>query len=444
MKTFLISILLFLFTSPVLYSQSGWVQQSSGTTGNLNKIFFINSSTGWIAGDSGIILNTTNGGSVWQRQISNTNKTLHSIAFKNKDTGWAAGGIRDNNPLCQDLIIILKTTNGGTNWVAIQGGYGFTFFDIFHTDTSLYICSYGLDFSCMSIAGGIQKSTNNGLTWNYLNTIVPSGFKSMYFLNSNTGWAAGFWSTDVPPSIFRIFKTTNAGTNWEITFSDSTPVTGGYFFYPCKKILFTNQYTGFATTESSIGSALIKSTDGGFNWNSLDSIETRRIISMDFISSDTGWGVGNLGKIIRTDNGGQNWSAQQSHTGYYLTSVDFINSETGWIVGSNGVILKTVTGGITSVSNNSSEIPSGYILNQNYPNPFNPVTKIKFEIPEEGLTEIIIYDMLGKEVQTLINRNLEAGRHEVTFDGSNVVSGIYFYKITSGNFSQLKKMVLIR
>ena len=232
MKNFLISFLLYLITISDSVSQNGWIQQSSGTSNHLNKVFFINSSTGWISGDNGIILNTVNGGINWHRQITNTSKNLLAISFKDKDTGWAAGGIGDNNPLCQDLVLILKTTNGGVNWISNQSGYGNTYQDIAVTDNCVYLSSYGIDFSCMSVSGSILKSTNSGSVWEFLDLQIPSGFKSIYFLNTNTGWAAGFWSTDVPPTIFRIFKTTNAGLNWLITFADSTPTFGGYYFRP--------------------------------------------------------------------------------------------------------------------------------------------------------------------------------------------------------------------
>jgi hypothetical protein len=90
------------------------------------------------------------------------------------------------------------------------------------------------------------------------------------------------------------------------------------------------------------------------------------------------------------------------------------------------------------------EIPTEYSLSQNYPNPFNPTTKIKFALPQTALTKIIIYDLLGREVQTLINKELEAGYHEINFEASNFQSGVYFYSIRSGDFIQTKKMVLMK
>ena len=81
---------------------------------------------------------------------------------------------------------------------------------------------------------------------------------------------------------------------------------------------------------------------------------------------------------------------------------------------------------------------------QNYPNPFNPTTKTKFALPQTALTKLIIYDSLGREMQTPINKELEAGFHEINFDASNFTNGIYFCKIQSSGFSQTKKTILIK
>jgi Fibronectin type III domain. len=89
-------------------------------------------------------------------------------------------------------------------------------------------------------------------------------------------------------------------------------------------------------------------------------------------------------------------------------------------------------------------IPTEYSISQNYPNPFNPSTKIIFALPQRALTKLIIYDLLGREVQTLINKELEAGYHEIYFDATNFPSGVYFYRIQSGNFIQTKKMILMK
>ncbi|MCX6166312.1 MAG: T9SS type A sorting domain-containing protein, partial [Ignavibacteriae bacterium] len=95
------------------------------------------------------------------------------------------------------------------------------------------------------------------------------------------------------------------------------------------------------------------------------------------------------------------------------------------------------------------EIPSDYKLFQNYPNPFNPVTKIRFQIKESGFVTLKVYNILGREISTLINENLRPGIYEVPFSvnqfsNNQISSGIYFYKISSGDFHELKKMVILK
>jgi hypothetical protein len=97
--------------------------------------------------------------------------------------------------------------------------------------------------------------------------------------------------------------------------------------------------------------------------------------------------------------------------------------------------------GITTSSNN---IPEKYSLSQNYPNPFNPATTIKFNVAKSGDIKIVVYDITGREVQKLVNESLRPGTYETTFDGSMINSGVYFYRITAGNFSETRKMLLIK
>ena len=91
-----------------------------------------------------------------------------------------------------------------------------------------------------------------------------------------------------------------------------------------------------------------------------------------------------------------------------------------------------------------ASVPVEYSLSQNRPNPFNPETRIGFALPEAGFTKLIIYDLRGGEVARLINEEYSAGYHSVIWDGTEVASGIYYYRLTSGDFVQTKKMVLLK
>ena len=97
-----------------------------------------------------------------------------------------------------------------------------------------------------------------------------------------------------------------------------------------------------------------------------------------------------------------------------------------------------------AVNRISSIIPEKYILHQNYPNPFNPTTKIKFELPKSSYIKLIVYDLLGREVAKLVNEKLTTGSYETEWDALRFASGIYFYKLVANDFSETKKMLLIK
>ncbi|MBN1634622.1 MAG: T9SS type A sorting domain-containing protein [Ignavibacteria bacterium] len=104
----------------------------------------------------------------------------------------------------------------------------------------------------------------------------------------------------------------------------------------------------------------------------------------------------------------------------------------------------TDAGGSVGIENIANEIPSGYMLEQNYPNPFNTVTKIEFDIPVSENVTLVIYDGLGREVKRIVNQFLMPGKYAVNFSAENLSSGIYYYKMTSGNFQKVKKMILLK
>jgi hypothetical protein len=102
------------------------------------------------------------------------------------------------------------------------------------------------------------------------------------------------------------------------------------------------------------------------------------------------------------------------------------------------------TGFVTSSGTQQIQVPSGYELRQNYPNPFNPVTIIEFALPKKEFVNIAVYTPLGETAAVLVDSEFEAGYHEVSFDASNLPGGIYFYKITAGNFTLTRKMSLVK
>jgi len=96
----------------------------------------------------------------------------------------------------------------------------------------------------------------------------------------------------------------------------------------------------------------------------------------------------------------------------------------------------------------NNEVAEKFELFQNYPNPFNPISKIKYQIAKTQskykIVQLIVYNSLGQKIKTLVNEEQEPGAYEVTFDGSNFTSGIYFYKFTAGEYSETKKMIIVK
>lgn len=139
------------------------------------------------------------------------------------------------------------------------------------------------------------------------------------------------------------------------------------------------------------------------------------------------------------------WSSR----GYIPTLIEFYNagSDAGaiWvgIDGANKRLYFDRFGAVTSV-NNESGIPSLYSLSQNYPNPFNPTTKIDFSIPENSLVTLKVYDILGKQVGVLVNKEFTAGSYTVDFNASSLAAGVYFYTLNAGDFTDTKKLVLVK
>jgi len=163
--------------------------------------------------------------------------------------------------------------------------------------------------------------------------------------------------------------------------------------------------------------------------------------------------------LIRTDSSGDTlWTAtfggtlydsgrsvEQTSDGGYIIGGDYYTTSTNSY---DFYLIKLAPDPNSIENNNLNPIPQSFSLQQNYPNPFNPSTIIKWQQPETGLVTLKIYDVLGREVTTIVNEELQAGEYEVEFSttggGDGLSSGIYFYQLKSGNYIETKKMVLLR
>ncbi len=167
----------------------------------------------------------------------------------------------------------------------------------------------------------------------------------------------------------------------------------------------------------------------------------------------TGISAPNYATIKYSSSGVQQWVERYSGPGSGGNGANSIAVDgsgnvyvTGWSFGSGtGLDFATIkysqTIGIQPVSN---EIPNKFFLSQNYPNPFNPATNIEFSIPKSGFVNLTIYDAMGREIETLVNGELKQGTYKADWDASNFVSGVYFYKLSALDYSDTKKMILMK
>ena len=280
----------------------------------------------------------------------------------------------------------MKTTNAGSSWkTKFTNSFG-----------SEYYALYFADNNTVYVFGGGQygniKTTNGGNNWMPFD--IPGIFgivTSASFLNANTGYVTGGYSTHVA-------RTNDGGNSWILFPNVGTSL---------KTVFATDQNTSYAGGEIN---KIYKTTNSGQSWSSytLNAPSYIEINAIYFPNSNTGYAVGGdpngngYGMIFSTTNAGASWQNQLLNPCPRLKSVFFTSAYIGYASGKNGLILKTTTGGI-GLTNISNEVPSAFSLHQNYPNPFNPVTIIEFDVQRSANISIKVYDILGREISTLVN-----------------------------------------
>lgn len=430
-----------LFISNLCFSQTGWYQVNSGTNKHLTASYFINSNTGFIGGKKGTLLVTHNSGSNWQNtNLSDTTYDIRKIYFKDQLTGYILTNLNIDYPTTDTLHSqIYKTTDGGQNWFINNPRITEVFLnDIEFIDGAGYL-SGGL----YSVGPSrFFKTTNDGNTWEEIQLPFYGAALAKKFINATTGFLG---------VMNKIYKTTNSGNNWSIVYENL-----GSYLNTIRDIYFINSTVGFAaggytgdTTKKC--RFLVKTTDGGNSWNYLINDNTGYMISsLNVVNENILYAGGSListiftyntGFILRSSNGGITWTNENIPTSLSLSELRNINVK-GFAVGLNGTILKNDN--IVSVTQISTTVPSSINLYQNYPNPFNPATTINFDIPKQSFVSLKVYDMTGKEVQNLFRGIKSAGTYQVKFNGINLNSGVYFYKLITDDATITKSMVLVK
>lgn len=428
---------------------ASWVKETSEIF--IRHIDFENQ-TGWGIGSTGSMIKSTNNGVNWGNISPDINTgRLYSAKFFNANTGYVMG----------TAGTFAKTTNGGTSWERknMNTVKDMTVFQFIDNMTGWALHQTGLYGTSQ-----IYKTTTGGDSWQQTNLNTNKAIYTMHFVNPNTGWVVGDSGT--------VLKSTNGGADWQtqsvatikkflsvrafdvskvvISSPDGglyTTFNGGSLWTPYNE--FNNTLLGYcdiinSTTAYIAGvDTLLKTTNSGGNWFNVENSMPPGYKPLNFINENLGYTV--RGQFVyKTEDGGVNWEAELIENSQSITNLSFINANTGWVVGENGGIYKTTNGTAIGIHQISSTIPKDFSLGQNYPNPFNPNTTINFDIPKNAFVEIKVFDVLGREVASLVNEQLAAGKYKTDWNAPNYTSGIYFYRLNAGSFSETRKMILIK
>ena len=420
--TLIFTITILILTHCESFSQ--WVELNSGVSVKLNSLSSVKDLTSWVCGNNGTVIKSSNMGDTWSNGNQSgitSDVTLSHIFCINANIVFTAGNEGSDTYL-------FRTGNGGGYWEVVKQQPGGKYNAVHFTD-------YNTGILIGDPVGGrwsIWKTFNGGINWDSTGCYLPQNGNEKGFANSL--WAAGsniWFGTDN----FRVYKTNNFASSWQVQSTVSEKRSSSMWFDFDFNI-------GFTGNEN-----LLKTVNSGINWF------VEPIPGNGSINGVTGsahsrfnWAVRN-DKIYVNPNNQNIWQYDYtSPAGNYT----FLSIErNGYFSGAvfalrdNGGISRTffLALGINTISSN---VPERFKLDQNYPNPFNPVTKIRFEIPESGNVKLIIFDITGKEVATLVNGKMEPGIFEADLNASKLNSGIYFYRLSTENFSETKKMILIK
>jgi hypothetical protein len=200
----------------------------------------------------------------------------------------------------------------------------------------------------------------------------------------------------------------------------------------------------FASTESGV----YFSNDNGVSWIHLDyGLTTTPVWSFAANGIDI-FTATNGGVFLCTDNGtGLTPRFSVINSGLTNTTVQSLTVTDGYLFAGtigDGVWKRPLSEIMTGIENSRDQVTLQYILNQNYPNPFNPSTTIRYEIPRQGHVTLKIYNIIGQEVETLIDEQRNAGRGEVVWNASRFSSGVYFSRFRAGEFTKTMKLILVK
>ena len=425
-KVLLFSLLLLIqAASP---AQGTWNRVNIPTTRYLRSVCFVDSLYGWVAGDSGTIMHTTNGGATWIQQGIQTSNEIEYVFFLNRNLGWASQFNYTTSPYG---TILLRTTNGGTTWQSIP----FPTADIF---IACILFTDSLHGWMGGKPNGIFKTTNSGISWTQaaIDTSILAFFPvlDIEFYGQKYGYACG-GILDIAGVIWR---TTNGGNNWDAIDPSYAPADEVHRLHLFDSL---NVLGAGGDPDFGYGVGMIRTSDGGLSWSYNELNIQGNAYDLDFRNATEAWApLGPKRKLIFSLDAGLTWTPVLTPDSTAIYDMTFPDSLHGFAVGKNGAFLKYHPPVIPSVTPIPGR-PGEFSLCQNYPNPVVSGTTIKFEIPSAGLlqnpvstrpfetVQINVTGILGNEVANLVSKETDPGCHAVRFDASGLPGGCYLYTL---------------
>ena len=401
------------------------------TRSDIRGVYFYDDNTAYAVGWGSLIglqpsihLKTTDGGVSWQYMAqaleNRTYDNLYGLYFKDANNGVALGGASKGT-------VAVRTTDGGVNWVPLNIPCGVTIQCISGFGDKLFIGGN---------SGVLMTSPDFGNSWQLLTQIPSTNLNSICAVSDNAIFTAGFNALFI--------KTTDGGATGHASFVRANNVSPSI-----NDIYFLNENLGYAAHSYGMVS---KTTDGGVTWSAVI-LDTNAVAVSNtgifFLNENLGWVTGkianNVDIIYKTTDGGATWTNKVNNAVFdtmtIIYEVSLTPSGYAWVSASSGRVFTT------AVANDvNDEIISvrGFELSQNYPNPFNPTTSITYSIKASAMVTLKVYDVLGRELMTLVNEEKTAGNHEVTFNAKDLSSGIYIYTLVTPQGVTSRKMSLIK
>ncbi|MFA6440382.1 MAG: T9SS type A sorting domain-containing protein [Bacteriovoracaceae bacterium] len=447
MKTLLLLILL---ASTLSYAQlpGTWKKTNynySAYSSRINDNFFINTQRGWAVNGIGQIHGTTDGGVTWTKLFDKTSYThFRSVGFFDTLNGYvgALGWGDVNNTAAKDSVILYKTTNGGATW---SPEHQLSSNNIKRGFCGMHVFNDSVIYAVGRVRGPawFYKTTDRGKTWitKDMNGYA-AGLIDIRFFTRDSGLIVGLTNTTHEQSRAIILSTTDGGESWDTVYT--TARTNEWAW----KITFPSRKTGYVSLQRNSNVApvyILKTTDGGISWSEkLFSATGYFVQGIGFLNDTLGWAGGTSLTPKQTTNGGTTWTSLT--IGNSLNRFRKVNDSLMYVSGAG---VWKYSPGTTLLVGKGPSVPVGSNLEQNYPNPFNPQTTINFRILEDGFATISIYDIGGAWIRTLLADHVRQGTCTVSWDGriesdEEAPSGTYFYKLQTKNFTETKKMILIR